>query len=249
MKRIISIAVAVVMLISVLSFTACGTKVERTQIDDIYGMTPEEAYSVAMTYIAEDNPYQVNIGMDIAFDLKIMQIPVEIPELYIYAYKDGNSHHLLTESGEAFLAEESLSSLVGSLFEGIDKESWFVDGLYYRQTLNGEYLVSEAEQNPISSGVLEEAADTVISEYIQGATCYESEEGVFVEIVLTDDDTLLGTFPTEIYRVYFNDNGTIDKITVTGEVNPISMTATLNYSYDVEDITAPENAEEFTFVD
>lgn len=245
MKRVLSIILTCVLLISSLSLVSCSSAKE---VDDINGLSAEEAYFNAMELIHESGRYEILVDMKMSINLLFIPIPINNEGFYFYSYDGDNEHHGLTEAGDKFMNNDLMQSVAGDMLAGYDKEIWYVDGVCYRISSSGEKTWFEADSSPVIRSELEREVNNILEYDIADATCFKKGDQYYFELVLTGYDTRLDIAGTteEVYTIYFDEDGYIETISVDCEAEGFSYTLTMHYTYDgLDPITAPADASSY----
>ena len=243
MKKITSLALVLVLIISVFGFTSCAGAVE---VDTIDGSTPEEAYTRAIQRLDEIDKYYVNLDMKASMKLAIVEIPImNIEGFYFYSYEGDNVHCGITDSA----MEQMENADVADAVSGYEKEMWYVDGVCYVDTGSSLYKF-ESSYCPIENSQYERAVKELIDEGEGEFHCYKKGDLYYFTITNTDNSNMkfeVGA-DKETFTVYFDEKGFIQEINVRIELGGISiLTLASRYFYgdDAEHVTAPANKEEF----
>ena len=246
MKKVLSVILAIILLLTSLSLVSCSVVKE---VDSIDGVSAKEAYFNAMDLINSSERYEVVVDMKIEVDLFLFSIPVKIDGFYFYSYDGVNEHHGITEAGEELIENELIKTIAPDAFSGYDKELWYVDGICYYITSSGSKEKFESDTSPVQRSDLEREVNYILENDMAEATCYKKGDQYYFELVLEEDDVRLdvdGTTTKEIYTIYFDNDGYIDTISVESESEGFSSTLTMHYTYDgLDPITAPEDADSF----
>ncbi len=249
MKRILSVVLCSIILLSAVVFTSCTSEPKPKIVESINGQSHEVVYAAAMEVIKEESTRRYTVDIDVAAKVKVafISIPITADGVYTYSYVGPNSHHILTEEGEKFISNDLLSGFIGSYLGNLDKETYYVDGVYYCEDLDG-VKTKEEKDGAVKDSPVESAVDSVVEEYMSTAVCYECDGETYFEVLLEGDNLKMGAFKKEMYRVYFDDNGLITKTVIKGESDLYAMDVTMNYRYEADDINAPSDADSYKTV-
>ena len=245
MKRVLSILLITVILISTLSLVSCGS---AREVDDINGKSAEEAYFDAMALINEGQRYEVVVDMKVTVKLLFIPIPIGVDGFYFYSYDGDNEHHGLTEEGEEFLNNDLISTFAPDMLSGYDKEIWYVDGMCYQISSDGEKSKFASDTSPVIRSELEREVNIILQNDIAEATCYKKGGQYYFELTLEGYDTRLDVIGAtkEVYTIYFDEDGYIETINVVCEAEDYTSTLTMHYTYDgLAPITAPADVSSF----
>ncbi len=249
MKRVLALIFASVLLLSALSMVSCmRRKPEPVQVENIGGKTPAVLYEEAVISreeVKEEKGYKVVLDVDFKVHVLVADVPIGSKGAYEYSYFGDNSHHVLSESAQSIFENKYVKQVAGSYLSSLNKEMWYVDGVYYYITSDGSRKKVETENCPISKNVLEIAIDSIMANQLENAICYEQGTEKYFEIKVTGEDMYLGVFAEEIYDVYLKDDGMIDKIKVTGNGDGYSCSVLATYTYDIGKIDPPADPDSF----
>jgi hypothetical protein len=230
------------MLLSVFSLAGCRKKPQPVQTGSIDGKTPNEIYEEAIgsrEEIRKTSGYKVVLDVEFKVHVVFVDIPVGSDGIYEYSYQGENAHHKLSDDAIKLFENKYVKQVVGDDFVGLNKEMWYVDGVYYCVKSDDTLVREETETNPIEKNVLELAIDDIVGNHIDKAVCYEQGSEKYFEIIVTGEDMYLGKFSEEIYHIYFTDESKIDKIVVTGKGENYECSVVGTYTYDIPPIEAP----------
>ena len=87
MKRILSLTVASILLLSTLAFVSCSKEPEPMAAPDIYGKAPAEAYAEAMTYIDNGSSYQVVFDITATVKTGVINIPIKAKHIEVRCFR------------------------------------------------------------------------------------------------------------------------------------------------------------------
>ncbi len=245
-KRIVALALCALMLTSLFCFASCGAK----EVDDIDGKTPEEVFMIAMQQLEEHSEYEVHLGMEMEFKLWIVPLyTINVEHMVTYAYDGADQMFRIVPEAVEQLEEEDM----GDIFYGFDDEIIYVDGVcYVKNGSNKEKFSSET--TPIEKSDYEKAVGELLAENAGEVRCYRDGDLYYFTIEITDEDELkLDLGDNELYTVYLDEDGRIEKITVESDQTIEGLAAqtimTADYIYeDLEGIKAPSDASSYTSV-
>ena len=231
MKRIISIVMSAVIILSALCLVSCDEK--ATPIDSINGMSAKEACELGFERLGEKETYHVSVDAELRLNLLVASIPVGIDEFYVNTTDGEDMHYKFTDKDLLFIDNAKLLSI----FSGYDKEVWYVDGVRYAIAEDGTPKADKSGRKP--SNVVDKIIDTIESSDRSDAACYEQDGEKFVMLTVTLDEFGAGEVGC---KVFIDGNGDITRAVVEGKLYGIGVKLTMNFAYDnVPAIEVPED--------
>ena len=231
MKRIISIVMSAVIILSALCLVSCDEK--ATPIDSINGMSAKEACELGFERLGEKETYHVSVDAELRLNLLVASIPVGIDEFYVNTTDGEDMHYKFTDKDLLFIDNAKLLSI----FSGYDKEVWYVDGIRYAIAEDGTPKADKSGRKP--SNVVDKIIDTIESSDRSDAACYEQDGEKFVMLTVTLDEFGAGEVGC---KVFIDGNGDITRAVVEGKLYGIGVKLTMNFAYDnVPAIEVPED--------
>lgn len=231
MKRVISIVMSAVIILSALCLVSCDEK--ATPVESINGMSAQEACDLGFERLGEKETYHVSVDAELRLNLLIASIPVGIDEFYVNTTDGENMHYKFTEEDLLFIDNAKLLSI----FSGYDKEVWYVDGVRYGISEDGTPKVDKSGRKP--SNVVDKIIDTIESSDRSDAACYEQDGEKFVMLTVTLEEFGAGEVGC---KVFIDENGDITKALVDGKLYGIGIKLTMNFEYEnIPAIEVPED--------
>lgn len=237
MKKLLALALALMLFGSCLCFTSCDGKV----VDSINGLKPQVAFENALKSLDEIDKYSVLISQDTS--AKILFVPIysiDMDEYYFYSYEGKNEHYGFTEAGKKLKSEDPD---VADVVAGFDDDLLYYNGVCY-ETSGSSKIKYESATSPYADSDYEEAVSDIIEAGIGDYKCYK--DGDLYYFVITNDENL--TFDDEAsketFTVYFNEDGLIQKITIEIKYDfmvKTIMEATYSYGDDAMGVQAPKD--------
>ena len=233
MKRIVSIALCAVLLVSAACMMVSCNDDEATPIDTINGVAPAEACFVAFAQLVAEEHYHVTVDANIMINALVTTVPVGVDGFYDYTLDGDNMHYKFTDKDLLFIDNAKLLSI----FSGYDKEVWYVDGVRYAIAEDGTPKADKSGRKP--SNVVDKIIDTIESSDRSDAACYEQDGEKFVMLTVTLDEFGAGEVGC---KVFIDGNGDITRAVVEGKLYGIGVKLTMNFAYDnVPAIEVPED--------
>lgn len=243
MKRILTLSVLFLLLLSILALSSCN--VAKTVVDSIDGLTPKEAYDLAIEAIESADKYETRLNM--RTEVKVLGITVyalDIEDFYYYIYEGENQHCGITDSAKEKLEDED----VADVLDGYEDELWYVDGICYLREGNSKTCFASS-YSPILKSEYEEAVEEILDGGIGEYTCYKDGDRYYFTIEVSGEDAMLDSeAESEIYTVYFTEDGYLDEIFVDVKYAAlVSYKVGARYLYGdaVKSITPPEDADSY----
>jgi len=235
MKRILSVILSVVVLLSALCLVSCDEK--AVPVESINGMTGEEACMVAFANLAMTEKYHVSVDAKLLFNVMVASVPVGIDGFYDYTLDGEDMHYKFTDKDLLFIDNEKLLSI----FAGYDKEVWYVDGVRYSINSEGEKVLDDSGRKP--SNVVDKIINTITADAPKAVECYEVDGEQFVLMQVELEEFNAGLVNC---RVFIDDNNEVTKAEVDGKLYGVNVVLTMNFEYDgIEGVSAPKNIDEF----
>ena len=234
MKRIISLALCAVVLLSAICMASCDEK--EKQVESIYGVTPEAACVVAFANLVAEDSYHVSVDATIMLNALVTTIPVGVEEFYDYTIDGKDVHFKFTDKDLLFIDNAKLLSL----FSGFDKEVWYVDGVRYSITSDGRKVIG----NNTPSNIIGKIIDRITADIPEEPTCYMTAEGEqYILLTVTLEE--YSADPMDC-RIYLNEEFEVYKAEVSGNLYGFDVVLAMNFDYDnFAPITVPANVHEF----
>lgn len=249
MKRILSITLSVILILSALCLTSCSR--EPSDIGVINGMDGRQVCESILDNLKSTDRYRVDMDVELGLGVLFITIPAKLDDMCVSEFDGDNIHYKFTDEGLLFIDNKTLASMVGSEF----REAWYVDGTAYKITFYDEAFKHDYDPNKEDMGfttMLVEEIEAFLLRDDAEFNCYEDKEGnTYVEFTMTEGATLSG-FETgaTLCRVY-TDGKQIEKISVDFDVFGVKAAAfnvadfsgvvTMNFEYDEScEVSAPE---------
>lgn len=238
-KRITLIVLSLLLVLAGFSFVSCDG---ANKVDSIRGLTPSEAYEVALVALEDIERYDVHL--DMKSQAKILFVPIytiEIEDFCYYSYDGENQHYEIPEASLARLEEEGLSDIMS----GFDEAIWYVDGVCYVKNGNVKERF-ESDTNPIKRSDYETAVKNILRKHRGTTECFYEKGRYYFTVTITDPDQMelnLGT-ENEKYTVYLTEEGYVDEIVFEGTMQSfVTLTIKADYSYEnAPKVTPPADA-------
>ena len=238
MKRIVSIALCAVLLVSAACMMVSCNDDEATPIDTINGVAPAEACFVAFAQLVAEEHYHVTVDANIMINALVTTVPVGVDGFYDYTLDGDNMHYKFTDKDLLFIENEKLLSL----FAGYDKEVWYVDGVRYSVTTDGRKVIGEK----VPSNIVGKVIDTITADIPTDPECYEKDGEQYVLMKVTLEE--YSAEPMDC-RIYLNKNFEVYKAEVSGNLYGLDVVLTMNFEYEsFAPVTVPANVNEFVTV-
>ena len=228
MKRILSITLSVILILSALCLTSCSR--EPSDIGVINGMDGRQVCESILDNLKSTDKYQVDMDVELGLGVLFITIPAKLDDMCVSEFDGENMHYKFTDEGLLFIDNKTLASMVGSEF----REAWYVDGTAYKITFYDEAVKHDYDPNKEDMGfttMLVEEIEAFLLRDDAEFNCYEDKEGnTYVE---------------------FTDGKQIEKISVDFDVFGVKAAAfnvadfsgvvTMNFEYDGScEVSAPE---------
>ena len=234
MKRIISLVLCAVVLVSAICMVSCDEK--EKQVETINGVTPQAACTVAFANLVAEDSYHVSVDATILINALVATIPVGVEEFYDYTIDGKDVHFKFTDKDLLFIDNEKLLSL----FSGFDKEVWYVDGVRYSITSDGRKVIG----SNTPSNIIGKIIDKITADIPEEPTCFVTAEGEqYILLTVTLEE--YSAEPMDC-RIYLNEAFDVTKAEVTGNLYGFDVSLAMNFEYEnFAPITVPANASEF----
>ncbi len=243
MKRVLSLALATVLVISCLCLSACA----ETAVDSIDGKAPGEYLAELLDAEIDIERYDVVEGMRIRVNALFVSLyDTEIERLYVYSYDGANQS--LIRPPEA--VEKLLENEFDDIADDYNGDVRYVDGVCY---IDGKNAKEKYESGASSIGknghiktllkLLEDQSESVI--------CVETDTGRSFVLELTDPELMkMGVdCRREVYTVKVLSDGRIESITIdctTDGIVTSTTSFTLRFVYEgLSPIEPPADADEY----
>ncbi len=243
-KTLLALALAAVMLLSMLSLTSCDGK----EVDDIDGSTPAEAFEIALQQLSDVSRYEARASIKTSIKVAFISIPIiKLDEFYAYSYDGNNEAHYMTEEGKEKLAE--LNEVAGGMLDSYPEGIWYIDGMAYVNTGSDKVKYTSAT-SPAQKSEYEQAVSLLLEKNSGEVQCYKKGSQYYFTITVTEESDMfmeLG-MPEEVYTVYLTEDGRIERIEVYGSmpIAGMSMMLAVDYTYDdLSPLTAPADADSY----
>jgi len=241
-KASISLLLIISMLFLSVSLTACEKGKKVTSID---GKLPNEAFANAVAAIDESKNFSIKLSLDA--EVNVLFIPVhnvEVDDFCTYLYNGDDQYFEISDTAISTLKEKDLSYVI----EGYDDAIWYVDGICYVKNDDTKEKY-KASSSPIAENPYITAITKVVDEKENELQCYVDDDKYYFTVEIKDASlTKMGMgAEKELYRVYFNPDGTLDKIHVECTVKTLGLIkfdATYS-SGTVSEITPPSDADSY----
>ena len=236
-KRIISIALCAVLLVStVCMMVSCND--EAKPIETINGVSPMEACFVSFAQLASEDSYHVSVDAKIMINAVVTTIPVGVDEFYDYTLDGDNMHYKFTDQDLLFIENEKILSL----FSGYDKEVWYVDGVRYSITADGQKVIG----NKVPSNIVGKVIDTITADIPEAPECYEQDGEQYVLMKVSLEE--FSAEPMDC-RIFINEDFKVYKAEVEGNLYGFDVVLAMNFEYgSFAPVTLPANVNEFKAV-
>ena len=237
MKKIIcGILAAVLCMTAMFSLTSC----DRQTLDEFAGCAPDELYEVALASIASLDNFEIvheqNITVTMFYFIK------NTVNQTVTIQVDGDEFHQNIES-----------DVMDSFLSNFVTECWYVDGTLYGE-YDGTLRQQDFEPSAFEGSVYDfDNGDGILlnlpEEWFVGSCFYQEGDEVYLEFIIDGDsycnyvmesggdllDDYNITADNDVtYRVYFHEDGMVDRITTLFEYT---------ISFDDMDIDLPEGVD------
>lgn len=237
MKKIICVLVCALLLCAL---CACDGRTLETFND----CTPDELYDQAMINIAEMDNYEI-VHEQIITTSAFVVIKFKIKQS-VTVKVDGDDFYQVIESDNEEVMEQNEVP-----------ECWYVDEYFYAENANGNLGKQHFDPQEFAGGVYDFSnGDGILlnipDEMLKETSFHKKGKDVYLEILLDGQEhysLLMSNAPdaqfdlTEaqdvIYRVYFHEDGTVDRITTTYEFDVVQDGITVKAK--VEQISTVKN--------
>lgn len=240
-KTIICMLCIVMLLASLPVLSSC-----EKEIEDINGMTAEEAYTKAIKALEEIDKYSASASMSIK--VKILGVPVYsiiVEDWCFYSYEGKNQHYGVTPEGKQKMIEEEIWD------SSITEEMWYCDGIFYY--IDGSYKGKySSEICPIEKSEYEVAVRKMLDRVGEECKCFKKGDLYYFTVSITDSDLMPfdNEATKETYTVYLDEDGYIKTIEIendyAGFMNPNSFVS-VDYYYgdEARGVKLPEDLDSF----
>ena len=230
MKRIISIVMSAVIILSALCLVSCDEK--ATPIDSINGMSAKEACELGFERLGEKETYHVSVDAELRLNLLVASIPVGIDEFYVNTTDGEDMHYKFTDKDLLFIDNAKLLSI----FSGYDKEVWYVDGVRYSVNTEGEKVVDDSG-NRQPSNVVEKIVNTITEEELNTALAYTKDGETYVLVTMNIEEFGIGVVTC---KIFLDGSGRLSSVILDGNLYTFGAVVALNFEYDsVDKVAAP----------
>ncbi len=242
-KRILSLILTALLLVSALCLTSCEV---GSKVDSINGVAIAEAFATAQKAVKEAPQYKIDVSLDA--DVEVASISfaklLELDSVLSYQYNNGNELQTVSPEAVSALKEQGMSGVLSRF----DDESRYVDGIFYSKN-DDTKIKYAAEESPMKTSEYEGVIKEIVDGSIGETQCYIDDGKYYFTVKIKDASQHkmdMGA-DKELYRVFFTEDGKIDKIVVECVVETFGLvTITADYSYDnLDPITAPADADTY----
>lgn len=241
MKKFLICLLSVLLICSSLLLSSCDSS---DKIDDINGLSAEEAYTRAIASLDDIERYRVDLDMKGSIKI-LFSIPLfEAEDFYYYIYDGDNGHYGITDEGVEQLKESDVEDILNEMQE----ELWYYNGVCYVRDGGFKYKF-ESEVNPIERSDYEIAVEEVLAENSGKVQCYKDGDKYYFTVTIKDpsEAKLFEDADKEVYTVYFDEDGYISNIHVYAKTGMFEYEYDSEYSYDdVPAVTPPSDAQNYT---
>ena len=243
MKKII---ISLLLIITVLFATVALSSCENGQkTDSINGETPDVAFAKAMSTLDSTDKFSINLSLDA--EINVLFVPVygvEVDNFCTYLYNGNDQFFEISQTATDTLAEKNMSYVI----DGYDDAIWYVDGMCYINN-DGVKEKFESTTSPIAENPYIKAITEIVAENKDSIQCYVDGDKYYFTVELKDaSETKMGLGASkELYRIYFNSDGTLDKFHVECTVKTLGLVKfDAQYSYtDIPEINPPADANSY----
>ena len=218
MKKIICVLICVVFL-----FALCSC--DRKALETFNDCTPEEIYDQAMQNIAGLSNYEI-----------VHEQTVTTTAMVVFKYKIEQTVTIKVDGNNFYQLFECKDQAVMDQFE--IPECWYVDEYFYADYTEGRLVKQHFSPESLSGGLYDFSnGDGILlnvpDEMLKSSSFYKQGGEVYLEIILDGRehaavlmengqlDIDLDAIEDVTYRVYFHDDGKVDRITTTYEFDMV----------------------------
>lgn len=233
MKKVLSIVLSAVILLSALCFVSCDSEPEIAET--INGMKAKDAVAMALKKLEETERYRVIVDAEIKVNAIVTSISAGKIENFYENTTDGdNMHYKFTDEDLLFIDNEQIFSLI----KGYDKEVWYVDGTRYSVNTAGENVVDDSgDRKP--SNVVEKMIDSISEEELNSAVAYLDNGQAYVLVTINIEEFNVGAVSC---KIFLNESNQLSEVILEGNLYGLGAVVTLNFEYgNVANVTAPKD--------
>ena len=236
MKKIISIALSAIIVLSALCFVSCDSEPEL--VDTINGMTVKEAVVMALEQLKNESRYRVIVDADVKLNAVITSVSLGSLDNFYENTTDGdNMHYKFTDEDLAFIDNEQIFSLI----KDFDKEVWYVDGTRYGISSDGEKIIDDSgDRKP--SNVIAKMVDSISASEIESAVAYLDDGETYIIVNVNIEEYNVGATSC---KLFLNDDNKLSTAILEGNLYGLSIDLTLSFEYGaMAQIKAPAGFED-----